>query len=180
MSTMTHVLGSLTSFNLVNNLQGLVNDTCKPLGGGASSYVDNSSLKYPSANLYFKIYLPTSGLVPGGALEFYIVKCLITPGTQANWSANINPGDTNDVSGSIFNIAPFLRLKADADMGGGTVICYVLTDLAFHKFQDIDGTIREVGELPPYWSILCWNKCGNTLLTSTHVAQFQLRSYGSV
>lgn len=180
MATMVHTLGALTDFHLYTNLDSLANNACKPLGGqnAGAPYVDNSTLKYPSVNLFFTFNLAAAGLAIGGSIELYLMKCLTTPAVATNWSEGLDPAGVADVAANIFNLAPMITLKANSAMNGLDVIC-VLNDIAYATLQDIEGINRVVGELPPYWSVLVWNKSGVALQAAGNIAKFQLKTYGS-
>jgi hypothetical protein len=179
MATMVHTLGTLTNFDHASNINSLANNACKPLGGDAGlSYVDNSSLKYPSVNLFFTFNLAASGLAVGGSIEIYLLKCLDTPATVANWSDGIDPAGVADIAGSIFNLAPIITLRADSAMNNLDVI-YVFNDIAYSQFKDIDGTLRSIGEMPKYWTLAVWNKSGAAIQGAGNAAKFQLKTYGS-
>jgi len=160
MATMKQSVGALTAFSSASNLNSLANNAAKPLG-----QVDNSSNDYPNAKLHFVFNLAVASLVMGGSIEIYFLSCIETPGTNENWSEGINPADTNDVSEDIYNLKPIATLRAD-DVMNSVDITWNCNDLA-----------ALVGDLPPYWTLVVWNKSGQALISSGHTAEYALVSY---
>jgi len=162
MATMKQTVGSLTAFGSASNLNSLANNAAKPLGE-----VDNATNDYPNAKLHFIINLAVSGLIMGGSIEIYFLSCIEDEDTNASWSEGINPDDTSDVASSIYNLDPIVTLRADNTMNS-VDITWNCNDLA-----------ALVGDLPPYWTLVVWNKSGAALVSSGHTAEYAPVSYST-
>ena len=158
MPVVSQKLGALTGFEASTNLNNLANDAAKPLGS-----IDNTSLKYPSAFVSLS-FATSSDLAYNGAIEVYFLACVDT--TNSQWSDDIDPDSTSDVSASMLNIKPISPpLIANNDVSGESIV-WICNDLA-----------KEVGDLPAKWTIVVHNKTGQALSGSGNKAIFQLKSY---
>ncbi len=151
--------GNLTGFAASDNLQSLANNQAKPLG-----VVDNTGAKYPNAYVYLS-FNASQSLEPGGTIDLYFLGCVDTANDK--WSDNINPSTTSNVSASILNTKTIIPLVADDSISDEAIV-WVCNDLA-----------KEVGDLPPKWTIVVYNKSGQPLRPSGHRAVYQLTSYTS-
>jgi hypothetical protein len=161
MATLKQLIGTLTAFALDENIESLATNTAEPLG-----VVDNSSNDYPTAQLKFIFNLAVTGNTPGGVIELYLITCLATSGTAANWDDQIDPTSASDISSSVKNARLLKVLKADNTMDA--------TDITWNC-NDLASLIG--GDLPPYWSIVVYNKSGATLAATGHTASYSLVSY---
>ena len=158
MPVVSHKLGALTGFTASTNLNNLPNGEAKPLG-----VVDNTSLKYPNAYVSLN-FAATQSLSYDGTIELYFLACIDT--TNDKWADNINPNTTSNVSASLVNAKPISPvITADEDVSN-IDISWVCNDLA-----------KEVGDMPMKWTIVVYNKSGQTLKSTGKKAIYQLRSY---
>jgi len=158
MPTVSQKIGTLTGFTASTNLNSLADKQAKPLG-----VVDNSSLKYPNAYVSLN-FAATNSLAYDGAIELYFLSCVDTANDK--WSDDINPDTTSNVAASLSNaklISPALR--ADNTFSGKGIV-WVCNDLA-----------KEVGDLPNKWTIVVYNKSGQTLKSSGNKAVYSLKTY---
>jgi hypothetical protein len=163
MATMKQSVGSLTNFGSVTNLNSLANNAAKPLGE-----VDNSTNDYPNAKLFFVFNLATSNLQMGGTIEIYFMgKIEERAGDNLDWDDEINANDTNDISTDIFNLRRIKTLNANNDMNSEDIV-WNCNDLS--AMHDQDGNM--IGDLPPYWSLVVWNKSGQALAASGNIGQY--------
>ena len=163
MATMKQTVGALTAFSAASNLNSLANGAAKPLGE-----VDNSSNDYPTAKIWMVLNLSTSTLQVGGAVEIYFMaKIEDRSGDNLDWDDEINADDTNDVSGSMFNLRLIKTFRADDVMASEDIV-WNCNDLS--ALKDQDGNI--VGDLPPYWTLVVYNKSGQAFASAGHQAQY--------
>jgi hypothetical protein len=151
--------GTLRGFSASTNLNSLANNQAKPLG-----IVDNTGVKYPNAYVYLS-FNATQTLEYDGTIELYFVGCIDT--SNDKWADNINPSTTSNVSASIINTKMITPLVADEGQSNEAIV-WVCNDLA-----------KEVGDLPPKWTLVVYNKSGQALKASGHRAVYQLTSYTS-
>ena len=167
MATMKQSVGAVTAFSLDSNLDSLADATAEPLGE-----VDNSSNDYPGAKVHLIINLASSGLDELGTVEVYLLSCLGTSGTAANWTDGIDGDATADQASNVKNSRLIKVFVADVSMQG-VDINWVCNDLCL--LLDQDGAM--VGDLPPHWALLIFNKSGAALSASGHTANYQTVSY---
>jgi hypothetical protein len=158
---MKQTVDALAAFGSASNLNSLANDNAKPLGE-----VDNSTNDYPSAKIHLILNLATTGMVVGGAVEIYFISKIEDNSVNADWSDGINPDDTNDVSNTIYNAQLIKTLRAD-DVMDSVDITWNCNDLSTLIGSD----------LPPYWTLVVFNKSGAAFVSSGHTAQYAHVSY---
>jgi len=163
MATMKQTVDSLTAFSAASNLNSLANNTAKPLGE-----VDNSTNDYPSAKLHLILNLAVSGQVMGGAVEIYLISKIEDNSLNSDWSDQINADDTNDVSGNIYNAQLIHTLRADEVMDA--------VDITWNC-NDLSALVGS--DLPPYWTLVIFNKTGAAFVSSGHTAQYAHVSYAT-
>lgn len=169
MATMIPTVDSETAFGSASNLNSLPDGEAKPLGE-----VNNSTNYRPSAKIHLIINLPTSGLSDFGIVEIYLLSCLGTAGTATNWSDGIDGDASSDQSSSVNTARLIKQFKADPSMHAKD-INWVCNDISL--LTDQDNVM--VGDLPPHWSLLVFNKSGAAFQATGHTATHRMVTYGT-
>jgi hypothetical protein len=164
---MIHTVGSITAFSLASNMDSLADGAAKPLGA-----MDNSSSEYSTARLELVINLETTeaNLDVDGVIELYYICSL----DNTTWTDGISPSSTSDQAGNIKHARLIQAFKADKSMAG-LDITWVCPDLSLLGDKRGD----KIGELPPYWSLIVFNRSGSAIQASGNTARYQLVTYGT-
>ena len=165
---MTHTVGTLTDFSLDENIDGLTNDSAKPLGT-----MDNNTAEYSTARiaLVFDLDTTAANLDVDGVIELYFICSL----DDTTWTDGIDPDTTSDIKGSIKHASLIKAFRADKSMAG-LDISWVCPDLSLM----VDSQGNKIGELPNYWSLVVWNRSGSSIQnTANNIAKYQTVTYGT-
>jgi hypothetical protein len=129
-----------------------------------------SANDYPNAKIHLKLEIKSTAVNPQGVINLYFISAIETPTSTKSWSDGIDPASTADLAGTLYNVRPLKTLNAGST--NKSVIYWNCNDLS--RVRDVGGD--QVGDLPPYWSLLVENHSG-AVFGATQVAQFSKVSY---
>ena len=156
MAIMKQHLSAGTAFPNSTFLEGLGSSGALPLG-----VVDMSTNDYPNAKIVMTIALSSASLDMGGNVEVYFAGSI----TNTTWTDGIVASSSGDLSTSL-NAAQLIKtLPASVAQTSGT-INWVCNDLT-----------HEVGDLPPYWTLVIKNNSGQDFKSTGNAAKYYTVTY---